>query len=89
MSIQAYATVSGNTIGADPGITIADLDIYADLHVIPCGTELDGQMSWANTVMMDQDAADEILGNAGFCRTSDWILSDGQYVADVVPGVAA
>ena len=83
MNIQAYATTSDNTIGADAGITVRDIDTNIDLAVETVDTQLDGCMSWANTVMLDEAAADEILTRHGFERDSDWILSDGQYVADV------
>lgn len=84
MKYIAYLTTEGNTLGADPGVTVKDEDPYTlvgewELPEVP----LHGQPHLTKGGYLDIEHADHILACSGWERTGDWINSGGQWAAVV------
>lgn len=80
----AYATTTDSMPGTDAGITVFGADDNT-VAVETCGAELDGDLSHADTHMLDEGAADDMLARMGFSRKSDsWVESGGQWAAVVI-----
>lgn len=79
MNTIAYATTTDNPLGADEGISV--LSLGSELALIS------GDITTAQSpdLVLDADAADALLREAGWQRSGDWIYSGGQYAAEVEP----
>ena len=75
--IVAYATTSDNTIGAGEGISVLGFGTaFAEISEPVT-------MAQGPDLVLDKDAADALLRNAGWQRIGDWTHSGGQYAAKV------
>jgi hypothetical protein len=81
MSIVAFAATAGNTLGADPGITITDYDPAGNVHVDQ--STIDGDPGEDEYGDLDIDNADAILQAHGWSRIDAWHQSGGQWGAEV------
>jgi hypothetical protein len=81
----AWATVPGNNLGADPGITVTTYSGDGGVtqeYDLPA-SELDRDFLLDAYSEFNARHADELLARAGYERTGEWQESGGQWGADV------
>lgn len=81
VKLVAFATVAGNSLGADAGITVIGYD--GDRNVHTGDIVLDGEPVADEYGDLDYASADLILAANGYIRTDPWALSGGQWAAHV------
>jgi len=81
MSTIAFAATASNTLGADPGITISDVDPDGDVHAGQFVIDADpGEDEYGD---LDIGKADAILESHGWARAGVWTRSGGQWGTEV------